>query len=399
VKDSRRLAVVWPLVLGVTALLAVLAAIVAVLVVSVRSIIVPPRFREEDIEILAVDRHAGTITLGSQLDSVVDGNYSLWFSGSRGHARVGKILSQTSESVTRELLSVEFGNLKAARHGRLNGWFYLTPSDVGVAFKDVEVNTELGPAPAWLVPAAQEQQSHVAAGQPRSDKWVIQVHGRAVTRAETIRSIPVFLNAGYTSLLVSYRNDSEAPSSEDGLYALGDSEWRDVEAAVEFAIDHGAQSIVLMGWSMGGAAILQTATRSRFAEIITGVVLDSPVIDWVTVLDFQAKSKGVVRPLKALVYLLLGSRWGRTFTGQRDPINFARLNFVKRASELQVPILILHSDGDDYVTAAASKELAAARPDIVRLISFTKARHTRLWNHNPELWNSSISEWLSALKR
>ena len=65
--------------------------------------------------------------------------------------------------------------------------------------------TEVGFAPAWLVPAA-------------DDDWVIQVHGRGVTRSECIRAIPVFRDAGYTSLLVSYRNDGVAPDSRDRRY-------------------------------------------------------------------------------------------------------------------------------------------------------------------------------------
>ncbi len=385
--------------IGVASLAVVGAAIVTAAIVAVRMIIVPPRSREEDIEIVAVDRKNETITLGRHPDSVVDGKYSLWFSKARGHARVGKILSQTSETVTRELLSVEFGNLGKARQGRFNGLFFLNPSDLNVEYDNVVVETELGPAPAWLIPSPQEQSSSGPRVPHHAKKWVIQVHGRAVTRAETLRAVPVFRDAGYTALLISYRNDSDAPSSEDGLYALGDTEWHDVDAAVQFAVDHGAQSVVLMGWSMGGAAALQALTRSRFSNVITGVVLDSPVIDWITALDFQAKSKGLVRPLRSLVYAMLGSRWGRIFTGQRDPIDFARLNFVQRANELKVPILILHSDDDVYVTSTASRALAAARPDIVSLTTFTTARHARLWNQNPDRWNSSIAKWLRELER
>src|SRR5690606_37187059 len=99
--------------------------------------------------------------------------------------------------------------------------------------------------------------------------------------------VPVFHRAGYTSLLISYRNDGDAPSSADHRYGLGDTEWRDVESAIRFALDSGARDVVLMGWSMGGATVLQTLTRSTFATAIRGVVLDSPVVDWVTTLQYQ----------------------------------------------------------------------------------------------------------------
>jgi alpha-beta hydrolase superfamily lysophospholipase len=376
--------------------LAAIAAIVAAGTIAVagiatavaRTVLVPPRTREEDTEILAVDREAGTISFSRSADAVLDGCYSFWFSAASGHARIGRIVAETAGSVTRELLSVDFGDLASARRGRFNGWYYLYPSDLGVAYEDVEIATELGPAPAWLVPAP-------AGAEP--GRWVIQVHGRAVLRAETIRAIPVFRDAGYTSLLISYRNDAEAPSSPDGRYALGDTEWRDVDAALRYAIDHGAVSVVLMGWSMGGATVLQALTRSPDSEVVAGLVLESPVVDWVSALDFQGRVKGLVRPLRSLVYAMIGADWGRPFTGQQTPVDLARLDFVRRADELGVPVLILHSDDDGYVPSDASRALAAARPDLVTLESFTVARHTKLWNREPERWTAAIAGWLNAL--
>jgi len=390
VKDSRRHAAIWSLALVPAA---IFSAALAAAVIAARTIIVPPRTRIEDTRIVAFDRSARTITLGRSPDSIVDGRYSFWFSGGAGHARVGGIRSETADTVTRELLAVDFGDLDTARRGRFNGWLYLSPGDLDVPFEEVTVDTELGPAPAWLVPPGRTAQEPPDA----PDRWVIQVHGRAVVRAEAIRAIGVFRDAGYTSLLISYRNDTEAPPSADARYALGDTEWRDLDAALRFALDRGARSIVLMGWSMGGAIALQALTRSTVAENVAGLVLDSPVIDWVTALDFQARAKGIIRPLRSLVYAMLGNRWGRIFTGQREPIDFARLDFVTRASELHVPILLLHSDDDAYIPADASHALAAARPDIVTLVAFTGARHTKLWNRDPQRWNAAIAKWLAAL--
>lgn len=352
-------------------------------------ILIPPTKREEDTEILMVDREAGTVTFSRSVDAVVPGRYSFWFSGAGGHARVGAILGETATSVTRELLAVDFGDLGHAERGRFNGWFYRYPDEMGVAADDVVIDTELGPAPAWRVRAKPEDEA--------SGRWAILVHGRAAMRAEAIRAIPVFRDAGYTSLLISYRNDFEAPASPDGRYALGDAEWRDVDAAIEFALRSGAGSIVLMGWSMGGATVLQAVTRSTRADAVRGLVLDSPVIDWVTALDYQGRAMGLRGPLRWLVYAMLSGGWARPFTGQRAPIDLARLDFVRRARELALPILILHSDDDGYVPSSASHALAAARPDLVTLEVFDTARHTRLWNYDPERWNGAIASWLSLL--
>ena len=73
--------------------------------------------------------------------------------------------------------------------------------------------------------------------------------------------------SGITSLVVSYRNDGEAPRSRAGTYALGATEWRDVDAAVGFARRRGAKRIVLMGWSMGGAIALQLSLNSAHRDV------------------------------------------------------------------------------------------------------------------------------------
>ena len=121
------------------------------------------------------------------------------------------------------------------------------------------------------------------------------MHGRGVTRSEALRAVPVFHELGFTSLLISYRNDGEAPASDDGRYSLGDAEWRDLEAAVRFAREQRAQRILVMGWSMGGASTLQFVTRSELSSAVEGIILESPVVDWIRVLHAQAAQQQIGR--------------------------------------------------------------------------------------------------------
>jgi pimeloyl-ACP methyl ester carboxylesterase len=368
---------------GVAALGALTAATLSLIVA--RTVVTPPRKRTEDIRVLAVDVSANTITLSSTADSRLPGAYGFSFAGELGYARVGDIIDSDAEQVTRRIIDVGFGDLASASRGRLSGWYYFHPRELGFAYEDINLSTEFGPAPAWLFPAR-------GAG----TRWVIQVHGRAVRRQEALRAVPVFHEAGYTSLIVSYRNDGDAPASKDGLYALGDTEWHDVDVALSYAIDHGATDVVLMGWSMGGATVLQELTRSAAAGVIRGVVLESPVIDWVSALRFQGELRRLPEPVSAGAISLIGTTWGRRLTGQAMPIDLPRLDFVARAAELTVPILLMHSDDDGYIPIAASRALAAERPDIVTFQAFSIAAHTKLWNFDRIRWNSSIREWLSS---
>ena len=348
-----------------------------------RTVVIPPKKRVQDTRVLSLSEDGDTVVLSANPDSLLPGDYSFWFDQGKGHARLGQIVDRSVGTVTRKVLGVDFGDLATARSGRFSGWFYLSPKELGVPFEDVRVQTSLGAAPAWLVPA-----------QEQSTRWVIQVHGRATLRQEALRAVPVFRRAGYNSLLISYRNDGEAPPSEDRRYSLGDREWLDVEAAILFALDRGAEDIVLMGWSMGGATVLQAATRSRLGSVVTGVVLESPVISWVETLMYQGEAMSLPGPVKSGVLTLISSKWAKPLTGQAEPIDLHRLDFVSRAAELDVPVLVLHSDDDGFVPSNGSRELAAARPDLVTFVGFDIARHTKLWNLDTERWEGAIADWL-----
>ena len=85
------------------------------------------------------------------------------------------------------------------------------------------------------------------------DSWAIVVYGINADREKGLRIAPTLQHAGVTPLLISYRNDLGAPDSPDGLYHLGETEWQDLDAAARYALRHGAQRLVLIGYSMGGA--------------------------------------------------------------------------------------------------------------------------------------------------
>lgn len=369
---------------GLTSLVAVIAAVLTVRVARV--VVTPPKSPIDPIRILGHDPAAGTVTVDLTEDAVLPGRYGLWFSGNSGHARIGRIVAKTEDTVTRKVLGVDFGDFGAATHGRFSGWFFLTPGDLGHPFDSVMLDTTLGPAPAWVIESARPSRS-----------WVVQVHGRGVKRSETLRAVNAFREAGYNSLVVSWRNDGEAPASTDRRYGLGGTEWLDVEAGIRHAASQGASDVVLMGWSMGGAIVLQAAARSELAHLVRGIVLESPVVAWAPTLEFQAKAMRVPRPIRHAAVAMLGSGRTHRLTGQDAPIDLAALDFVKRSGELSVPILLMHSDDDGYVPSSASRALAAKRPDIVTFHRWRVARHTKLWNYDAARFERQITQWLHRL--
>lgn len=348
--------------------------------------VVTPAARVPDTRIMALDTSAQTITLSRTPDTELPGRYGLFTTGTTSYLKLGSVLAQDATSVKRKLLTEVGTDGHLGAEATFSGWYYIRPDELHLPYSPELIGSSVGPCPAWLFPAS---------GGP-SDVWVIQVHGRGTTRSECLRAVPVFHALGITSLLVSYRNDGEAPRSRSGTYTLGATEWRDVDAAVGFARRRGARRIILMGWSMGGAIALQLALNSAHRDAIAGIILESPVIDWRVVLDYQARMLRVPAAVSGLAMGALQSEWATTMTGASTAIPFDRLDVVARADELRHPILILHSDDDGFVPSTASHDLVVARPDLVEMQVFEVARHTKLWNYDQERWSSSIRSWLEA---
>jgi pimeloyl-ACP methyl ester carboxylesterase len=352
-----------------------------------RRIITPVRVREPDQEVLAVigEGRGRQVILAATPDATVDGVYGFYFDGGRGHARIGRILSYSpaERTVLREVEAVYSGDLSTARRGWWSGAAHPDPAAIGFPSEEVMIEVDGGSAPAWLVPAA-----------AASDTWAIMVHGRGATRQEGLRAVRSARELGMSSLLISYRNDGLAPSAQDGRYGLGSTEWRDVEAAIGYALERGAREVVLFGWSMGGAICLQTADLSRYHHLIRAMVLDAPVINWVNVLAHHAELNRIPSSVGRYGQLMLSHRVGRRLTGLAAPVDLKAMDWVSRAVELRTPTLILHSVDDEYVPYGPSAALAEKNADMVTFEPFSKALHTKEWNVDPERWERLVTAWL-----
>ena len=359
-------------------------------------IITPEHEKKDDVTITDVDLDARTVTLRADPQTTSPGRYGLWLDHGEGHARLGEMVEPAHEddgpggrrqtTVTRELLGVDAGELMPGP-ARWDKYFYCgTPtSALGIDHDDVFVTSDVGDLPAWRVPP-----------EPATDRgdWAILVHGRSARREETLRAVPVLHRLGFTSLIPMYRNDIGAPPSTDGRYSLGLSEWRDIDAAMRYALAHGAQRLVLVGWSMGGAIVLQALNRSDVAHKVQRVVLDAPVIDWGSVLAHQADLHFIPRPIDHLARSLLRSRLSRHLLRIAEPVDVAATNWIDRADEVSHRIFIIHSATDETVPFGPSQDLARRRPGLVQTFVWPQARHCQEWNTNPGLWEDLVASFL-----
>lgn len=370
---------------GLTSALGLSAAALGAVSLRMARTVVTPADRVPDVQLLALDPAAQTITLQRTDDTALPGRYGLFTTGSHDYLRLGSVVKADGVSVTRKLLTHVPVDAHLAPAAAFSGWYYDKPDDLQIPYRTALIGTPVGPCAAWEFPAASD-----------SDVWVLQIHGRGTTRSEALRAVPVFHDLGITSLLVSYRNDGDAPRSRTGTYALGATEWRDVDAAIGYARRQGARRILLMGWSMGGAIALQTEFSSPHRDVIAGLILESPVADWRTVLRYQSRLLRLPGVVLSFAQRILGSDWGAVLTGSGAAIPLDSLDAVARAGELRHPVFLLHSDDDGFVPSDASHALAAARPDLVTMETFAVARHTKLWNYDEARWTRAIRDWVRA---
>ncbi|MFC6091198.1 alpha/beta hydrolase family protein [Saccharothrix lopnurensis] len=328
-----------------------------------------PGYRDE-----VVSSTAGTVVLRESRVTALPGTWGLVWPG--GSAEVGAVVERAGGGVVRELRGA------APPDGtRVRLETAVWPTDPrtarGLDYAEVPIRTELGDAPAWLVPAT-------------SSTWVVAVHGRGGSRAEVLRVAPTLHALGLPVLAVTYRNDEGAPRSPDGLYHLGDTEWRDVEAAVRYALEHGAREVVLYGWSMGGAVVGQFLGRSAQAGAVAAVVLDAPVVSWTRTLELQSRERGVPKAFVPVAELV--SDW-------RADLDFDRFDLAEHPPAHRPPTLLVHGGADGTVPAGASRDLAAAAPGLdwpVRYVEVPGAEHTAAWNADPAAYERVVAGFLRA---
>jgi hypothetical protein len=367
----RRVALIGGVVI---VLLAIAVAVVSWLLASL--LVVPKHdLTHENVAVRAV--RAGTVALGPSTATRRPGVYGLQWSD--GHAIAGAIVGEDRDGVSRRLTDVH-GTLAAGMKVAIDASVYVgTPrSSRGLDYRDVAVPDPLGPMPAWLVPAA------------GSDTWAIFVHGIDGTRAAGLRVLPTLHAAGLPTLLVSYRNDPGAPPSPDHLIHLGQTEWRDLEAAARWALGHGARRLVLVGQSMGGAIVTRFMRVSALAPRVTALVLDAPALDWRSIVDAKA-SDWHLPTLAALPV--------RTTIGLRIGFDWSAMDEIAHAADFQLPILLFQGLDDQLVPPADSAEFARRLPGLVEYVPVPHAGHIESWNVDPAAYDRRLTAFLGRVVR
>ncbi|MCX5523238.1 alpha/beta fold hydrolase [Streptomyces bobili] len=318
------------------------------------------------------------VTLTRHLAALRPGTYGL--AGDGSHAVVGPVLAtapHTADTVVRRLERLTHGTLSAGDAVWLTPNLYVGNPDtaLGLDHADVDVPGELGALPAWFVPGARRT-------------WVIAVHGLGTTREHALNLTGFLHRRRFPVLALSYRGDLGAPRSPDGLNHLGETEWRDLDAAMRYAVRYGAERIVLLGWSTGATMALRAAARSGLRDLVSGLVLDSPVLDWQATLRALASARHTPGALLPLAVRAAEGRAG---------LNAGTADAAADRAWPAVPTLVFHGPDDKVAPWAASRRFAARRPGLVTLHPVPHAPHAAMWNPDPAAYEEALRRFLTPL--
>lgn len=308
-----------------------------------------------------------------------DGAFTLRWPG--GNAQVGA-LRAGGISTWREVLTttgaIPLGTLTVSSYPGLS-------PDAGGTFDDVLIRSSGRDVPAWQYG-------------PDAATWMIHVHGVRSNRFHTLWSVPAATAAGFTSLVIAYRGAPDGPKT--GRHAgMGAYEAGDVVAAIEYAASHGAEKIVLSGWSMGASACLLATEHTPHRDRIVGHVLVAPTISWRHVMRSGARRLGLPQWISSVVEWTITTPLVAQAVGMPVRVDLDALDWATPPARLREPALVFGSRSDTNTPFETLTAFAESNPGLVEMHEVETCIHGWEPNADPDMFRSTLHGWLIARRQ
>lgn len=315
----------------------------------------------------------GEIVLRDEGSAALAGTWGLTFEG--GRAVVGDVSSRSEGRVRRPLVEIT-GALTPGTVTNFDRAVWGSDGARGrFGVESVEVPGSGRGMPAWFIPG-------------EDDTWVVFVHGNGAGRTEALRLAPAVAAAGYPVLVITYRGDADAPPAPDGRHGLGYDEWRDVQAALDFALGAGALDFVLVGYGTGGSIVGTYLYESPDSDRVLGAILDAPMLSLDVAITDAWRDRGI--PGWAIA-------WTKALASMRFGLDLGAIDHVDRAAEWTVPTLILQGRDDAEHPLDSAEAFAIARGSDALLLTFPQAGAGTSWNVDPARYESAVIGFLDSV--
>ena len=322
--------------------------------------------------------------------------------GQNGDAVVGDIISTNGTFVERSLISLngtlvegdkirgtslvvreDTGEFKilgtSSWSGQASEGIYTPKSVSGLDYETIYYQSDLGEFPAYLT-----NDGDVGI--------VIFVHG---FRGDYSREVFAKMRAGdivdmgYRSMIISYRNDKGLPKDPSGIYQYGTTEWKDIDGAINKALEF-TDNVVLWGTSGGGGPISSWLGNVDDKTKVKGIIYEAPVINFWESVEVNGAARYPWVPQQLFGYF-------KIFTEIRYGIDFENMNFTDNVINSDIPVLLFHGDDDEWVPVEMSDLIAENRDTNFTYIRYENVGHVTSWNADPDNYVYQLDTFLSGL--
>lgn len=142
--------------------------------------------------------------------------------------------------------------------------------------------------------------------------------------------------------------------------------------------------VTLYGVSMGAATVLLTSALPLPGNVRC-IIADSPYSSPAAILGKVSRDMGL--PEKPALAMM---RFGAALFGG---FSFDGVNCMEAVKHTRVPILLIHGEEDRFVPLEMSREIAAANPEMIRLVTFPGAGHGLSYLTDTERYRHEVSEF------
>ena len=357
---------------------------------------------EDRVIVLEVSNNSITLNIEEELwgPLLEKGVYGII--GQNGDAVIGKIMSTEGTVVKRELISLNGTIVEGDRirgtslvvrdenneykilgtsgwSGQASEGVYTPKSVSNLDYETIYYESNLGKFPAYLT-----NDGNVGI--------VIFVHG---FRGDYSREVFAKMRAGeivdmgYRSMIISYRNDKGLPKDPSGIFQYGTTEWQDIDAAINKALEF-TDNVVLFGTSGGGGPISSWLENVGDENKVKGIIYEAPVINFWKSVEVNGAARYPWVPKQLFGYF-------KIVTEVRYGVDFQKMDFTEAVINSDIPALLFHGDDDEWVPVEMSDLIAESRVNNLTYIRYENVGHVTSWNADPDNYIYQLKTFLTNL--
>ena len=251
------------------------------------------------------------------------------------------------------------------------------PVDYGLSYEEVAFESRDGlTLRGWFIPAKEPQGT------------IVFGHGHGGSMDPDIEYVPAFHENGYNILMFDFRGHGR---SEGQRVSMGYYERLDLLGAVDYLLSRGIDRVGVLGFSMGGAVAISTASQS---DAIGAVVSDGGFARLGSAIASGMRERGwpdwVAAWVSPLMIGLASLRLG-AWLPRADPIRWVD-KIAPRA------LFIIHGGLDPYISLAEVQELYAKAGEPKELWVVPEAGHRLVDKQGPDEYRARLlaffDQWL-----